>query len=363
MDQYATNIAEGFAKTALVKVFETAVTPMITNDDYEGEIKNEKSLLHIATFGESQGLQDYTGSDLTKGTVTESDCEFRTDQQKAYYFEVKDIDRFKAYVEDPESSLMVEKGGQLQEAIDSYVLDIAQADAASGNRVGTDYTTGTVTVTVTTGAVVGSGTTFTSAMVGLGFKATGHSAWYRIKTFTDATHITIEDDSDDKTSAYTGGAIGAGATYTIEAVTPVSMATAGNPYTMLLDLKQKLDASKTPKKGRWVVVNSYFMRRLLKEDVVVRDTEKGETRTENGEVMKIAGFTLYENEQVAGNLTTGYWAVAGVKSAITFAMAFTRTQIEGDIIGNFGKRYKGLNVYGAKVPDVRRRHLAAGRYN
>lgn len=70
-----------------------------------------------------------------------------------------------------------------------------------------NYSTGTVTVTAVTGAVAGSGTTFTSAMVGKGFKADGHTTWYRVKSFAVATSIVIEDDKDDVTSAYTGGAI------------------------------------------------------------------------------------------------------------------------------------------------------------
>src|ERR1022692_2880092 len=37
----------------------------------------------------------------------------------------------------------------------------------------------TTIASTSTGAVAGSGTTFTSAMVGRGFKATGHTKWYR----------------------------------------------------------------------------------------------------------------------------------------------------------------------------------------
>jgi len=361
MAAYSTNAAEIFASTAISKYFETAVTPMITNDEYEGEIKDKASRLNILTFSESAGLQDYSGADLTLGDVTESEGTIVTDQQKAYYFKIKSIDRFESYVKNPESTLMSEKAGQLQEAVDAYVLGLAHSDAASGNRVGTNYTTGTVTVTVTTGAVTGSGTTFTAAMVGLGFKATGHTAWYRIKTYTSATAIVIEDDKDDETSAYTGGAISGGTAYTIEAATAVTIDTAGEAYAALLALKQKLDGAKTPKKGRWAVVNSYFMQKLLAESVIVRDTEQGETRTSNGLVTRIAGFDLFENEELAGNTSTGFWAVAGHKSAITFAMAFVETGVE-DLQGNFGKAYKGLNVYGGKVVDARRKNLAAYRY-
>ena len=121
--------------------------------------------------------------------------------------------------------------------------------------IGTDYTTGTVTVTTGTGAVTGSGTTFTAAMVGLGFKAAGHTSWYRIKTYTSATAIVIEDDKDDEASAYTGGAIGAGATYTIEAVSAITV-TKSTIFDYIVDLKTKLDQREIPAEDRWVAFPS-----------------------------------------------------------------------------------------------------------
>lgn len=356
MSDYGTNLAEKFASKAIEKFFETAVTPMITNNDYEGEIKDKASRLNVLTFSESQGLQTYTGADLTLGDVTESEATLVTDQQKAYYFKIKSIDVFKSYVSDPESSLMEEKAGQLQEAVDTYVLGL-RTDVASGNRVGTAYTTGTVEVTVTTGAVTGDGTTFVAGMVGKGFKAAGHTVWYRIKTYTSATAIVIEDDKDDETSAYTGGAIGAGATYEIEANTAVTLEVA-TVYDYILRLKAKLDAAKTPKSNRWLVINSTVARIFLQASVINRDVESDTGVIRNGKIGNIAGFSIYENEQVAGDNTTGYWLLAGHKSAITFAMSFVETGIE-DLQGNFGKAYKGLNVYGAKVVDARRKALAS----
>lgn len=356
MAAHGTNLAEMFASQAIQKFFESSVTPMITNQDYEGEIKDKASRLNVLTFSESEGLQTYSGSDLTLGSVTESEGTLVTDQQKAYYFKVKSLDVFKSYVEDPESSLLNEKAGQLQEAVDTYVLGL-HSDVAAGNRVGTNYTTGTVEVTVTTGAVTGSGTTFTSGMVGKGFKATGHTLWYRVKTYSSTTAIVIEDDKDDETSAYTGGAIGAGATYTIEANTAVTI-TAANVYDYILQLKEKLGGRKIPTTGRWLVINSTVSRILVQASVVTRDTEADTANIKNGYVGRLAGFDVYENEQVAGDNTTGFWVLAGHKSAITFAMAFVETGIE-DLQANFGKAYKGLNVYGAKVVDERRKALAA----
>lgn len=356
MAAHGTNLAEMFAGAAVEKFFETSVTPMISNNDYEGEIKDKASRLNVLTFSESEGLQDYDGSDLTLGTVTESEATLVTDQQKAYYFKIKSLDTFKSYVEDPESTLMVEKAGQLQEAVDAYVLGL-YTDVGSGNRVGTDYTTGTVAVANSTGVVTGSGTTFTSAMVGKGFKATGHTVWYRISAFSSTTSITIIDDKDDETAAYTGGAITAGASYTIEANTAISLA-ANTIYGYILDLKTKLDQSKTPKANRWLVINAAVSNLLVQASVVVRDVESDTKHIQNGFVGRLAGFDIYENEQVAGDNSTGYWVLAGHRSAITFAMSFVETGIE-DLQGNFGKAYKGLNVYGAKVVDERRKALAA----
>lgn len=59
-----------------------------------------------------------------------------------------------------------------------------------------DYTTGTITVTNGSANVVGSGTTFTANMVGRYLFVTDGSAdgmAYKITSFTDATHITLEN--------------------------------------------------------------------------------------------------------------------------------------------------------------------------
>ncbi len=357
MDNFATNPAEKFASTALEIYFEMAVAPMITNDDYEGEIKsgNGATRLNILTLDEDQGLQNYTGANLTLGNATESEGQLICDQKKAWYFQIKSLDKFESFVNDPASSIMQRKGGELQEAIDSYVLGL-WGDVAAGNRVGTDYTTGTVEVTVTTGAVAGTGTTFASTMVGKGFKADGHTTWYRIKTFTSTTAIVIEDDKDDVTSAYTGGAISAGASYTIQANTPVALSTS-NVYGYFVDLATKLDESKTPARDRWVVVNGAVKAVLLKSDDFTRAVESDTDVIRNGMIGSIAGLKVFHNEQLAGDNTDGYHVLAGHKSAITMALAFTETGTE-NVQGNFSTGYKGLTVYGAKVIDERRKALA-----
>lgn len=62
-----------------------------------------------------------------------------------------------------------------------------------------EYNTGTVTMTDGSPTVTGSGTTFTSAMVGRYFKindADGDGMWYRITGYTSATVVTLENNYD-----------------------------------------------------------------------------------------------------------------------------------------------------------------------
>ncbi len=355
MDAYGTNLGEHFSANALMKFFETTVHDRITNADYEGQIKGGGAdRVSILTFG-NVTIHDYSGANLVVEDISESEGQLLVNQKKAYYFRIKSLERFESYVKNPESAMIVRSGKQLSEIIDGYVLGL-YADVGSGNRVGTDYTTGTVTVTVTTGAVAGSGTTFTSGMEGLGFKATGHTSWYRIKTFTNTTTIVIEDDADDLTSAYNGGAISGGATYTIEAAS-VRTVTISNIYEYIDELAEKLDTAKIPKSDRWLVVNAKIAHILKRsEELTPAVASAYEDVVKKGLLGTVSGFMVYQNEQVSGNNTTGYYILAGHKSAITFALAFTESEIE-PLIGNFGKAYKGLVVYGGKILDERRKAL------
>jgi len=71
-----------------------------------------------------------------------------------------------------------------------------------------DYTTGTVTLTNASATVTGSGTTFTSAMVGRWIKGNLNGVWYKITAFTSTTSITIHRKFEGTTAsslAYTIG--------------------------------------------------------------------------------------------------------------------------------------------------------------
>ena len=74
----------------------------------------------------------------------------------------------------------------------------------------TNYTTGTISINLGEYELVGSGTTFTSAMVGQSVVPTNGKFWYEIKTFTDPTHLNLVHNFQETSisgSAFTIGEV------------------------------------------------------------------------------------------------------------------------------------------------------------
>jgi len=354
---YATKLAEGFSQKLIKHIYENAPIDEIVNRDYEGEINAVGSKLNILTLSRISE-KTYSGSNLTADDLTEVNASLVIDQYKSFYWKEKTIDKWKSYIKNPKGTVLTQVANERKKNIMTYLLGF-YSDAASGNWYGTSYTTGTVTVDVTTGAVTGSGTTFTAGMVGKPFKALGHTAWYRVKTYTSTTAIVIEDDSDDTTSGYTGGAIGAGATYEIQANTVKTIDNGGsNPsfLTMVLTLKQFLDENEVPDEDRYLVIPPSAWTTLAKDTSIKLAVESAyESLVIKGYMGTLEGFKVIRSNRLTGDNTSGYHVIAGHKSFLTFADKALEVGMEEDLIGNFGSAYKDLFVYGAKVTDERRK--------
>jgi hypothetical protein len=357
MNAYATKVAEGFSAKLLQHIYEYAPVESFVNRDYEGDINQVGSKLNILQIAKLSE-KDYTGSNLTADSLYETNTVLTIDQKKSFYWAEKTINKWVSYIKDPHSTIVAQKGNERIKNMMTFLLGF-WSDAASGQWYGVDYTTGTVTVDVTTGAVTGSGTTFTSAMVGKPFKATGHSVWYRVKTYSSSTAIVIEDDSDDLTSAYTGGAIGSGAAYTIQANTVKTIDNAGtNPsfLTMALTLKHYLDEAEVPDEDRYLFVPAAAMPTMLKDTGIKLSVPAAyDELVKQGMITELVGFKVFQSQRVAGDNTNGYHVIAGHKSFLTMADKTLEAGIEEDLIGNFGSAFKDLFVYGAKVADGRRK--------
>lgn len=92
------------------------------------------------------------------------------------------------------------------------------------------YETGTVTVTNNSAAITGSGTTFTSAMVGRRFALSSSSPWYRILSYSSPTAITLDRVYNEDTAsgqAYTIYADEFSLDATLESVASVTLLASG----------------------------------------------------------------------------------------------------------------------------------------
>jgi hypothetical protein len=360
MSAYGTKVAEGFSQKLIKKVYEHAPIDEIVNRDYEGEINAVGSVLNILALNKVSE-KDYTGSNMTADDLTEVNTVFRIAQKKAFYWKEKTIDRWVSYIKNPKGTVLEQTASERRKNIMTFILGF-WSDAAAGQWYGTSYTTGTVTVDVTTGAVTGSGTTFTAGMVGKPFKALGHTTWYRVKTFTSTTAIVIENDSDDETSAYTGGAISAGATYEIQANTVKTIDNGGsNPtfLTLVLTLKQMLDESEVPDENRFIALPPAAFTTLAKDTGIKLSVESAyQDLVVKGYMGTLESFKLIKSNRVAGDNTNGFHILAAHPSFLTFADKALEVGMEEDLIGNFGTAYKDLFVYDGKVADDRR-HFGA----
>lgn len=338
-------------------MYDQSILDAIVNRDYEGEINavgSKLNILNIARITE----KTYDGSDLSADSLFENNAVLTIDQWKSFYWKEKTIDNWRSYIKDPHSTVVQQKAEERNKNMDTFALGF-YGDVAAGNRVGTDHDDGTVSIDAS-GNVTGSGSNFTAAMVGRGFKATGHDVWYRVKTYNSATSIVIEDDKDDITSAYTGGVISGGTSYVIEAVTPVAITTA-NLLAQVGALAVKLDEAEAnghnavPDSDRWLIAPPKFFDTLNRANgVALHVPQVYEDLVKKGFMGMLQGFKLFKSNRLTGNNTDGYHLLAGHPNWMTFAEKLLEADIEEELIGNFGSAYKDLFVYGAKVTDSRR---------
>lgn len=357
MSTIGTNYGEKFGRNSLQRFFASAISPKITNNKWEGEIKGGKGdRVNILTYGLNDWAA-YTGADITFSDVTEVEGQLILEKQRYNAFKILDWNRFKTYAVDADSTEVSNVAELLKEEVDTYNLAF-YPDAH--RKVGTDYSTGTVTIDVS-GNVTGSGTTFTTAMddptVGCArFKAVGHTKWYRVKTYTNATSLVIENDEDDVATHYDGGVITAKA-YEIEGYAKKQVA-ASTIDDAILEAKEMLDENKIPKKDRFLVVSSKIESILLKSSLLTPYTPSAfEDVVKLGIIGMYRGFKVFSSTLVAGNNSTGYHCLAGHPSAITHAFVQISSKTVGDLENNFGKGYKQLVAYGSKVLDERRKAL------
>lgn len=137
---------------------------------------------------------------------------------------------------------------------------------------------------------------------------------------------------------------------------PIAL-TSANIYENIVKLRLALDKANVPTAGRSIVVPPEAYALLLQDERFVKSpAEAGQNALVNGEVGRIAGFTVYESNNcvytaAAGSVTTAYWTItAQVQAATTYAEQILNTEAYRPE-KRFADAVKGLHVYGAKVTD------------
>lgn len=319
----------------------------VTNTNYEGQIRDAGDRVRVRTLGKLS-LSAYTkGMSLVAQDLSPTDEDLIIDQQYYFKFIVDDIDKLQNDIDTINEYASTSKR-DMQELLDTDILTYMRKNVDGDNATGTAYSTGTVAVAATTGVVTGSGTTFTAAMVGGYFKATGEDNFYLVTAYTSATSITVTDLDG---TGYTGGAVSGGTAYTINAATAVAV-TKSNIYAKIVALRTALGKKLTPKDGRFLIVNSEFEGALLQAPEFIPAVGQAYDDVVKGaRIGKIGGFDVYCSELVNGDNTTGYWFVAGTKEYCAMALQIMKVNMipSSDDPNSFVTTCKGLLVWGRRV--------------
>ena len=128
--------------------------------------------------------------------------------------------------------------------------------------------------------------------------------------------------------------------------------TKNNIYESIIEMRTKLDKANVPTSGRTIVIPPEIYALLLQDERFVKsDAVAGQNVLVNGLVGRVAGFDVFESNNVVYDTNNKFWKVtAQVRTATTFAEQIVKTEAYR-MEKRFSDAVKGLHVYGAKVTD------------
>ena len=366
---------------------------------YEGEIKKFGDTVNVLMFLEDIKMLDYTvGSDMTTEHPVDTETQLEILNKKYYNFDIDRVDKQFTYVEDEDSNLIQNASKALEKAIDQRLLQRYIEEVGAGNRVGGKLwalvvgDTGTyvvITTTATTGVATLTGAIgeneldeceyFPVDIVGRGFRISSdidNSPWYRITARTSSTVITFNNwdgslsgaavieplfSPESYPAVYTARGYGC----KIEGMKSTQV-TAANVYELCTELAEALDNYDVPQENRHLSVPPWF------KSIMVRATEVQvdiaiyhEEVVRNGRIGRIAGFEVHmaSDDRFSTDLDsigswytnhTAYKILANHIGFITFAHKWSESRVV-TAENQFATLYQGLNLYGFKVLNQRRK--------
>lgn len=367
------DFGERFAAKSLRRVYQNALFPSITNDNYEGDIKQAGDRVNILSFPGDFQLEDYAvGTDMSTFAVYDMEEQLVVEKRKSHNFPIDRLEDLFTYVSDAPDNLTENVGKAIERTIDTYVLEQVQY-AKAGSWVGIDVrvtgssadteasvattaTGGTVSVMAATGSASnrvatvehGDGSSdysgFTAADVGKPIRltsgATWATEWYRITAVTDSVTVSVEN-WDAATEApdipvgdvlrglygaaqFTGGAANgdgkpttqAGWGWELQAARATAI-TSTNVYEAITLLAEKLDENEIPNTDRHLTVMPAFVT-LLRQAAELQPAiaMAYENVILNGKVGRVGGFDIHETTGARVTSRIAHSASSGVGADI-----------------------------------------------
>lgn len=294
-------IPEVWSGKMLVEFYEVGNMPSITNNDYEGEIKNAGDTVHIRSLPEII-VRDYTkGQPITYDDPQEGLVSLLIDKAKIWNFKTDIVDEKQSDLNFAEKRTTHAAKITATEMETDFNEDIiGEADSHNtGNSAG-----------------VRSGNIKMGALGG----ANG------------ANHVGL-----------TSGASGTG--------------NKRNILDWITDMTVIADEAKWPTEGRWIELPSWACKMIRMSDLKDASlTGDAKSPLRNGLHGEVDGWMIYKSNLVYGATDTtststtpkAYHIPFGHTSGITFASQFTDTH-SGVGESFVGRYYRGLNVYGYEV--------------
>lgn len=120
-------------------------------------------------------------------------------------------------------------------------------------------------------------------------------------------------------------------------------------YVKLVDAAEHLDTANVPRSGRWVVVTPKGYAALLKNSNFIHATVSGDQVLRNGQIGTMAGFTVYQSNNLVTTTTNVYKYMYGTRDAITHARQLTGNPEAVRLESSFKTGVRGRLAWGNKV--------------
>ena len=344
------NFGEQFAAKTLRKFYQSAITPTITNSNYEGEIKKAGDRVNILSFLSDVSLEDYVvGTDMGSQLFVDTEDTLVVAKRKSYNFPIDKLEDLFTYVDDADSSLVENATYARAGNWVGINLRVAGGGATDGTQasIATTATGGTLTIQGDDAGGNDTNATVTHAVENSedgrpyfsGFTAndvdkpirltsgkTWATAWYRITAVTDSFTATIQNwdgatsgadipngdilrnlyggSGDDEatynqngdgkpTAVVTGAGANSGWGWEFQAAGATAI-TASNVYEAITQLATNLDKSEIPDTDRHITcppVMVQMLRQASELQPAISMAYEGVVL--NGKVGRVAGFDIH----------------------------------------------------------------------